>query len=31
MKEISVKLENLIGTLPCEFARQPRSLEELKR
>ena len=31
VKEISFKLENLTGTLPGEFARQPRSLEELKR
>ena len=31
VKEISFKLENLTGTLPSEFARQPRSLEELKR
>ena len=31
MKEISFKLENLTGTLPSEFARQPKSLEELKR
>ena len=30
MKEISFKLENLTGTLPSEFARQPKSLEELK-
>ena len=31
VKEISCKLENLTGTLPSEFACQPRSLEELKR
>ena len=30
VKEISFKLENLTGTLPSEFARQPKSLEELK-
>ena len=30
VKEISFKLESLTGTLSNEFARQPRSLEELK-
>ena len=31
MKEISFRLESLTGTLPSEFAHQPKSLEELKR
>ena len=31
VKDVSFKLERLTGTLPSEFARQPRSLEELKR
>ena len=31
VKEISFKLESLTGTVPSEFARQPRSLEELRR
>ena len=31
VKEISFKRENVTGTLPSEFACQPRSLEELKR
>ena len=31
VKEISFKIENLTGTLPCQFARQSRRLDELKR
>ena len=31
VKEISFKLESLTGTVVSEFARQPRSLEELRR
>ena len=31
VKDVSFKLERLTGTLPSEFGRQPRNLEELKR